>query len=755
MGSPPVIRTAVFALGIVFSVAIGPASAEPSATLESLDESLERVSKSVRGLEAKYLATAVMEQRYEFAARLNDGQLFYLNGDYDRAAMVLLDLVEKPTSRRHPAYRDALFYLAESLFRLRNFNAAAEFFELVFKHGTMPQRQQAVAQLLQISLATNDRETASKYLRFAEQLLAVSAAPALLYATGKYHFRTGKSGRAMALFGRVPASAPDWIRARYYVSVIHTQQGRLEKAIEAFESVLATPPLTEVLTWDEGSVRNHARLGIARIRYEQGKMNRALEAYNTVERVSPLFDAAMYESVWIAIKQRAYERAMRKLEILIISQTDVIKGYDSRLLQGRLLNMVGRFDEASGAFGQVLSEFEPIQTEMKGISQDGDLVRHFNAVIGENIVDFDLRSFLPAKAAEFAGPDAAANRALVLVGDMAAQRRDVSEAENIIARLNAAVGSESRVEMFPKLHEGQLKALECRATLTDLRAQLNERAGNRLASRPADYLALRRARQSLGRKYATVPKSAFELRARDARVDDQMASLDRDAFKLGLELRAIDAQLVAIRKFARESGRPNRDTIVDQVRREMQVTEAARAQLKGVFQAIEAERLTVGVNDYASRTDDRIRRRFMQAVAAEGEWLAQHGSGVPAHYTARLDALDRTAEVFVGKVHRLVEGRVDEIIGKLQREKSNVRGYDRQLKGHQSETEALGGAIAARSFQQVLDQIEAIVLEADVGLLDVAWKQKVDKSNRIGEVISRQSTEYSVLQKTYEEVSRD
>ena len=755
MGSRPQICAAVFALGAFLSVPIGAASAEPSAALESLDEALDRVAAAVQGLEAKYLAAAVMEQRYEFAARLNDGQLFYLNGDYDRAAMVLLDLVEKPTSRRHPAYRDALFYLAESLFRLRNFNAASEFFELVFKKGTMPQRQQAVAQLLEISLVTDNPEAARKHLRFAEQLMAANAAPALLYATGKYHFRTGNSARAQALFGRLPASSADWLRARYYLGVIHTQQGRLQKAIEAFERVIETPALTEVVTWDEGSVRNYARLGIARIHYEQDKMNLALQAYNTVERVSPLFDAAMYESVWIAIKQEAYARAMRKLEILIISQPDVLKGPDSRLLQGRLLNMLGRFDEAAGAFGRVLSEFEPIQSEMATITQDGDLVRHFNAVIGDSIVDFDLRSFLPAKAAEFAGPDATANRALTLVGDMAAQRRDVSEAENTIARLEAAVGSESRVEMFPKLHEGLLKALECRAMLTDLRAQLNERAGNRLASRPADYLQLRRARQRLAREYAEVPKSAFELRARDARVDDQMAGLDRDAFELGLELRAIEAQLVAIKKYAQESGKPNRETIEAQVQREMQETEVAHAELKGVLKAIEAERLAVGVNDYASRTDDRIRRRLTQAIATEADWLAQHGSGVPAHYTVRIETLDRTADVFIGKVRRLVEGRVEEIFAQLRREKGNVRGYDRELQGHQSETEALGGAIAARSFQQVLDQIEAIVLEADVGLLDVAWKQKVDKSKRIGEVLSRQSSEFSVLQRTYEEVSRD
>ena len=750
------IRAGLFAISTaVVTTAGGAALAERSSSLESAEQALTHIETTVRTLETKYLAAAVMEQRYEFAARLSDGQLFFLNGDYDRAAMVLLDLVEKPSSKRHPAYRDAVFYLAESLFRLRNFNAAAGFFEQAFKSGTPSQRQQAVAQLLEISLRTNNPESALKYLRYADQLMSSAAAPGLLYSTGKYHFRTGNAERALALLERIPEGAADYIRARYYMGVIHTQKKRWKEAMAAFETAIAAPPLTEVVTWDEGRVRNHARLAIARIRYEQGEMELALEAYNTVERVSILFDAAMYESVWIAIKQQAYERAMRKLEILIISQPDVVKGPESRLLQGRLLNMLGRFDEASGAFDTVLAEFEPIQSEMKALSKDGDLVRHFNKVIGANIADFDLRSFLPAKAAIFAGPDAEANRALVLVGDMAAQRRDVSEASKVIDRLESALASDSRAEMFPKLNEGLLKAVECRALITDLRARLNDRAGGQLATKPADYQALRRARLEAGKRYASVPKSAFELQARDARVDDEMAGLDRSAFELGLELQAIEAQLVAIKKYARESRRPNQGTIEDQVARELAIAETARAELASVLKAIEAERLNVGVNDYASRTDDRIRERYEQAIALEAKWLAQRGQGVPDRFTTRLNAFDQTVEAFVVKVRGLVDSRVDQIVQQLRREKGNVRVYDRQLAGHQRETEALGGSIAARSFQQVLDQVEAVVLEADVGLIDVAWKQKADKSKKMSEVLQRQSGEYSALQRTYQEVTGD
>ena len=150
-----------------------------------------------------------------------------------------------------------------------------------------------------------------------------------------------------------------------------------------------------------------------------------------------------------------------------------------------------------------------------------------------------------------------------------------------------------------------------------------------------------------------------------------------------LELQSIEAQLVAIKKYARESQRPNQATIDEQVARELALAEGARAELQSVLKAIEAERLNVGVNDYASRTDDRIRQRYEEAIKAEAIWLGKHGHGVPVRYVTRVNALESTVDAFVVKVRALVDGRIDGIMKQLRREKGNVRGYDQQLAGHQ------------------------------------------------------------------------
>lgn len=125
---------------------------------------LGHVEDTLSNLERRFLVPEMMERSNRLTARLNDGQLLFIMKDYDRAAMALLDVVDDPKNRAHPAYRDALFYLAESLFALRNYRPAAQYYAEVSTSGTPGQRQQSVARLLEIALATHDAAAAQTYL---------------------------------------------------------------------------------------------------------------------------------------------------------------------------------------------------------------------------------------------------------------------------------------------------------------------------------------------------------------------------------------------------------------------------------------------------------------------------------------------------------------------------------------------------------------------------------------------------------------
>jgi len=173
--------TARLLLLIALATATAAAHAGPAVDDAAVQAELNALTAEVEALEPTYLAAAALERRYQFTARLSDGQLFFLTGDYDRAAMVLLDLATNPSSQTHPAYRDALYYLAESLYLTRNYKASAGWFDHVAERGDLAQRQHAVARQLEIALRLGDGPAAERALNRARVLLDSTADSTLRY----------------------------------------------------------------------------------------------------------------------------------------------------------------------------------------------------------------------------------------------------------------------------------------------------------------------------------------------------------------------------------------------------------------------------------------------------------------------------------------------------------------------------------------------------------------------------------------------
>ncbi|MGK0357911.1 MAG: tetratricopeptide (TPR) repeat protein [Bradymonadia bacterium] len=717
----------------------------------------------VGALEAKYLRTALLERENKITARISNGQLFYLTGDYERASMVLLDVAQRSDSERHPGYREALYYLADSLYQLRNYSGASRWFEKVATIGKPEQKERAIGRLLEIAVATRNWAAATRYLGRAQAMLSGGDAdPALLYSVGKFHYRSDRFDKALSLFARVPATHPDWYRARFYRGVTLIQLRRLGEAMSDFELLVTRADESEGLNDGQGAAVDEARLSIGRLHYENGELGKAISAYASVPRTSKVFDRALYESVWISIKQKEYERALRKLEIQLISQPEVIRGPDARLLQGKLLLMLSRFDEATKALQEVLFEFEPMQAEMRRIIRrnSGDLITHFNQVIGRSIAEFDLSSFLPGRAAEFAEDDVEADRALRLVSDLATQRRDIDGMRRTIARLETALNADSRIQIYPKLSEGWVRAGEERAMLALMRGELLDLAAKSMSRKPAVYRRMRARRQAIAKDYRTVPRSATALMARGARMTDEIRRIDQDLYKLDVAIRGLQAQLTAITRYiqdrARIEGPSDRDTrTLANVDIELAQAKQLRAELRLLADAIESERIEVGVGDYASARDETRRQQYLATIELELVWLRARGVTVPIDILATIRDADVRAGRFQRTANNLVDDQVADLQDMIEREKRNIGGYELELATHQAETETLGGAIAARNFRAVLARVDALVLEADIGLVDVAWKQKRDKSAQITTLLDRQAADLKALERSYLEVTSE
>ena len=743
--------------GLVLFCLTTPAYGE---AFDELGEELNTLERDVSALEAEYLAPEILERKHRYAARLSEGQLFFLQQDYVRASIVLQDLANHPETQAHPTYPDVLYMLAESLHQTRNYHAASTYFEALVSRGSTQQRQQAVGRLLEIAVLTGRTDAAERYLATAGHLLGDQAEPALLYAVGRYRYDIGELQDAERLLSRVPGDHKLFSKSAYLLGVLAVRARQLDAAIVRFEQAMASTPKTP--TPEDEKVRELAILATARIHYERGELAKAVEAYAQTPRTSRYFDEALYESIWILVKQQKYEEALRRVDILMISTAEVSERPDLWLLQGQLLAILKQFNDASIAFQRVLFAFEPIQNEMRELSdrKKDKLADHFNSMIGTGLTDFDLATIIPEEAVSFAGEDVEADRATRLVGDLAAQRRDVDEANRTIQRLEVALNADNRIEIFPRLHEGWLRATEFMARTTLARAQLLDLSAGSASSEPA-YQTLVQKRRVLSDDYGRTPRSVVQIQARDAAVDEEMARLDGDSFKLKLQINGLEAQLVAIEKYVADLAKDKsmspsrRDKIQVQIRAELDGSRQLRDQLEQLVDRIAEERISVGLNDEASTRDEQVRQKYVAAVADEERWLTSRGAQVPDVERRRIIEIKKRLESFFSRAAKLVDSKIADVKSQVAEERRNIEAYRETLGRCQIDTERIGGRIAASAFRRVMRRIDAVALEADVGLIDVAWARKDEDSKQMSRLLVKQRDELAGLQRDYEEAGGD
>ena len=576
----------------------------------------------------------------------------------------------------------------------------------------------------------------------------------LLYALGKFLYFRGSLGKARFHFAQIDRSAEEWAKGTYFLGVIDVRKGKSDLAKTAFLSILENVP-EKVDNPGVRKVREEALIALARLAYEEERFAEAIDYYSRVGRTSRVFDDAMYENVWVSIKQKKYDQALRKLEILLISQPDVLKGPEARLLEGKLLLMQEKYEQAEGAFDKVVDRFEPIQSEMRQVQlANPDLELHFGQIIGERIEDFDLTTIVPEGVTDFTDPTESSGEAVELVKDVAAQRRDLENASRAIDKIKLALNASNRIEIFPQLYLAALRAVELRAWLGMLRADMNDHAGQALES--TEYAALKAERKKWQGLYRNVPRTILQMKARDADVDSRMAELDREAHRLNLEIRSIEAQLLAIDKY-KNANRSQRfsKAAAAQLDQETNAAQTLKDELEQLVHRIEDERLQVGMNDAATSRDEVLRKRFFAALKSESNWLIRNQHLLGNVMRQQTYGLEERVVKFGVKTNDVVEQKASEIQALVQGEEKRVNRYGRTLKSDEGATRALGGAIAARSFTSVLAKVDAIILDGDLGLVDVAWKQKDDRSKKIEGLIDKQRADLDALENAFSEVTGD
>ncbi|HVR62808.1 MAG TPA: tetratricopeptide repeat protein, partial [Polyangia bacterium] len=329
--------------------------------------------------------------------RVLDAQVLFSLKNYEEAATILLDVVEKyPNSRAHD---DALFLLGESLYQGHDDYAARRYFEaFVGKNTGSRQEQDALQRLVEISLRIDDYEHVDAYLQRLQNIPPQNLQPSVPYVRGKYLYSRGRSDEALAMFASIQPSNPYYFQARYFIGTIQVKQGDLATASITYDSILKLQPA------DEGAkeIQDLSRLAIGRILYERSQFDRAVDIYGSIQRQSKYFTAALEEQAWTYIKAKDWTKAWRALDLLLLNYPESPDGPDKRLLQGNLQLRLGDFPKAQNAFLVVRDEIEPVHRQLQAVlAKSQSDPAFFDALVGKSLDKFDISVFVPPAATKW------------------------------------------------------------------------------------------------------------------------------------------------------------------------------------------------------------------------------------------------------------------------------------------------------------------------------------------------------------------
>jgi len=489
--------------------------------------------------------------------RLIDAQVLYELKNYEAASIILFDVVDKyPNS---PAYPEALFYLADSLYLKRDFLSSRRFFEKIVEVGpSNPRYQESLQRLIELSLHTGDYDPVDGYIAKLDATQIQKPLPSVPYVKGKYYYFRKQFDKALEAFKPIGSDHKYFFHATYFVAAANVAMGqeKWDDAIHAFGVIIKTEAKTDA----QKRIVELAHMGMARLYLERGQLTQALDEYAKIGQKSDHFNDMLYESAWVAIRGKDYLKARRQLDLLLLSAPDSPLAPEVKLLIGSLHVRQNEYGPATDAFTKTRDEFEPVYKLLEAeLAKTGDPVAYFKDLIQKNLSKFDIQTVLPPSSSKWVKDEPDIQRTAVLIGDENDLRKSLEESAEIVKRLERALNGPARVNVFPELATSRGKAVELSNELTDVRKQLAQREsaliGPVAGAQKGQLDALEQERAALEGQLAQLPAKLAAVQDRQAKARGAFNDIDKKASELGVEVNGLKAQLDAARKLYDDAAR--------------------------------------------------------------------------------------------------------------------------------------------------------------------------------------------------------
>lgn len=746
-----------------------PVSIDPVKVKEGLLGNLET---AVNRLAKEYENPVALTRHFPMQRRLIDARVFFELGNYQPASILLYELVERPEFRTNHEYSNALVLLGRCLRELGNPLGARKYMLRALQFGAVQAREDALYYLIDLSLGQGDR-------RELRRIVSGRPTPGSVktrYALAKAVLFLNDFSRAITLLKSIPASSPIFVLSRYYLGAAQTELKQYKAAIKTFTTIVSIRPKGD----DAATARDLALLAIGRLNLELGKTERAVAAYQRISRRSVHYERALFETVMAFVKREQYERALQTIDILLLIAKDEKLSLDAHVQRGKLSSDMGDFDEAVKSYNKILNRFAPIRNELNRFAKRrGNIDRFFSWLLERTSDSGTMNAPLTERTVAYLETTPAMKRVVRVFSSMGADREELREANKIALDLGRVLLSSNRVELFPHLKEGWTKALALQNQLLGLSSGILDYeygvASAGIHGKQRDEMdQLIRWRRTLEERFSRLPTSFEEYENRQAHVDARYVNLQRKGFLVEQTVKLLKRQLIAIEKHVNaqqfaESGKKltgkREQTIRVEIQKEKSRLGALFKDLLALRDEIKAESDRIGTGDAVGAGERNLKAKLLNAHKREGLKYDERGAFLPASGTRDFSAFgtqrDRIFKSFakLRKVIKLIDDRVKQKALGLRRlidaEKRHLVEYNAEMEGYERKGRKLARRMGRRLFKRAHRQMKKIVLNADVGLMEVAWQRKRDETQSIDKVRLEKAGKFQILEEENQRLMRE
>lgn len=731
------ITAAFFAAGLCFlRLDAADQTDSFSSKIDYLKKTLSDIKDESSAIEVKYLSPLTINQEYvePITNRMKKADFYYQKGDYISSGSLFYSIVIS-REERDKIWEESVFKLSESLFRNRNYISAVRYYEMLLTDiSNTKYKTECLKRLIAASYHLGEYYVAKKYYaQFLEIGYDISQDQELIYYLGKSLFFDNQIEESKNVFLTQKKESIFFPQSLYFLGTIYYKNGDSVKALEYFEKVAGISENDKYYKFQR--VYELSILAAARISFEQNDLSKSVKYYVLLDKKSEHFPEAYYELCWTYIKKEEYARAVDALRLIKYIAPDSIVSPRAEILEGSLLIKLKKYGEAMVIFDSVVKKYSSIKDELQSIDS-----KSFSDSYRTSRESFVLSPYSPVVRSLLKDNKKFTN-AMRLGDDVSELEDEIKRVEQLEKKIGSIVDNQNAAALFPPLKDGSNSALMLQNRLSAIRSELNElrkeTAWKGLSESDREkYTFLENEKKKLTDLIESSPVNSEQIEKKTTDYAKMIINLEESLHLITIQTNSLYEQLEAtgIYYLREKKSAPSNDKISERIEIEKNEIKKVIDSLQAYKKEIEQEknRLILG-GDLISRVI--LARNSLNVIVRKQNDILAASNTVTEERSAEIEALlediqdvDNDIGGFYAKLNDVVKGIISKIRVSYEQEKNNLNEYKSELMEVKREINEIAALAMFSNISKVKSSFAELVLQADLGIIDVAWEKKEENT---------------------------